>query len=465
MSTLGSILNIARGALHTHQVAVRVASQNISNAQTEGYSRQRVRLVDSAPDITPLGRLGTGVRIHDISRVRDTLLDVSFRREAGRSAGFETRQELLGRIEDVFGEPSDSGLAATLDNFYSAWSDLANHPSNDTARGLVVRRANEVAATFASFSTRLDELARTTRDQLDASVDEVNLLSEQLAGLNTMVVREEAGGQTASDLRDQRDRLLDRMAELGSLRVLDREHGQVAVMLDGAMIVDGDRWKPLKAAGEPPMVTVGSVTLPTGAEGSRLGELTATLHDRIPGVQGQLDELAAAIVAQTNGIHTAGNLPDGTPAGEFFDSSHTSARDMRVVVTAERVAVSELADAPDDNRIALAMAALRGRPADNEIALGYWQNGEAELLGGASAGSFYQGIVTRLASDKRMAEDSAVAYGALTSQLEMRRLSVSGVSTDEELIRVMEHQKAYTAAARLVTAVDEMLQTILDMKR
>lgn len=465
MSTIGSILNIARGALQSHQLAVRVASHNISNAQTEGYSRQRVRMADAGPDVTPVGRLGTGVRIHDISRVRDSLLDVSFRREAGRSAGFEARQEVLSRIEDVLGEPSDTGLAAALDAFHSAWADLANRPSSDTARELVVRRADEVASTMAGFSQRLDELAHTSRARLTDSVEELNLLSDRIAGLNTVIVREEAGGQTASELRDQRDRLLDRMSELGSLRVIEREKGQVAVMIENVMVVDGGDWKALEARGEPPAVTAGSVTLSLAPEGSRMGELVAALHEHIPGVQAGLDELAAALVAQTNGIHRAGYTSDGAPAGDFFDPAFTTAREMRVLVTAQDVAVSESADAPDDNRIALAMAAMRGKPADNELALGYWTAGEEQLLGGRATGGFFQGIVTRLASGTRMAEDSAAVFQTLSSQLEMRRQSVSGVSTDEELIRVMEHQQAYTAAARLVTVVDEMLQTVLDMKR
>lgn len=465
MSTIGSILNIARSAIHAHQTAVRISSQNISNANTEGYSRQRVRLVDSDPDITPLGRLGTGVRIFDIARVRDTLLDVGYRREAGRAAGFEMRQDLLGRIEQILGEPSDIGLAATLDAFHAAWGDLANQPTNETARRMVVQRAEQVASTLQGFSTRLDELAQTTRARLTTSVGEINRLTAQIAKVNDLIAREEAGGLTASDLRDQRDRLVDSLSELASVRVIERGNGKIAVMVENAIVVDGGEYKALSADGEPPVVRSGSATLSLAREGSVLGELVGMLTESIPAMQQRLDALAEALVVQTNALHAAGFLRDGTAAGAFFDPANVSARNISVIVTEAGVAASDAAGEPNNNRIALAMAAMRHGADQNEIALGIWTPAEAAMLGGLSLADHYRGTVSELAVKTRHAEDSTLVFGALASQMEIRRQSVSGVSTDEELIRVMQHQQAYTAAARLVTVVDEMVQTVLDMKR
>ncbi|MEX0912422.1 MAG: flagellar hook-associated protein FlgK [Gemmatimonadota bacterium] len=463
MSSIGGILNIARSAIHAHQTAVRVSSQNISNAQTEGYSRQRVQFVDSTPDITPIGRLGTGVRIHDISRVRDTLLDISYRREAGRSASFDLRQDLLGRVEQVLGEPSETGLDSAMDAFFSSWSDVSNNPTDDTARLLVVQRGEQVAAKLQGFTARLDELVQNTRQRLTTSVQEINRLTEQVASINGLIVQEEAGGTTASDLRDQRDRLVDSLSSLASVRVVERENGKIAVMVENATVVDGAEWKELTATGEPPEVSLGSMTLRMAEEGSAIGELVAMLQDRIPAVQQRLDDLAEGLVIQTNALHNAGFLPDGTPGTDFFDPAATTARDIEVVATAATVAASDAAGEPDNNRIALAMAAMRSSPARNEIAQGIWTVAEADVLGGLSASEHYRATVADLAVETRVAKDSADVYETLSSQLELRRQSVSGVSTDEELIRVMQHQQAYTAAARLVTVVDEMVQTILDM--
>lgn len=465
MSSIGSIINIARSAIHAHQTAVRISSQNISNAQTEGYSRQRVAMVDSEPDITPLGRMGTGVRIYDISRVRDTLLDTSFRRESSKSASYETRHELLGRVEEILGEPSDSGLAANLDAFFSSWSDVANNTASDPARRLAVQRGTEVASTLRSFTNRLDEMVQATRSRVTTTVDEINRLTEQVAKVNELIVREEASGLTASDLRDQRDRLIDSVSQLASVRTTERENGAVALHIENVLIVDGSQAKRLSAVGEPPVIQVGSMTMSLASEGSVLGELVRMLDTRIPGVQARLDELAEGLVVQTNALHTAGFKRDGTAGGNFFDPTGTTARSIAVTATYTDIAASDSATQPDNNRIALAMAAMRNAPAENTIAQGIWTPAEAGILGDVSANEHYRVTIADLAVQTRLAEDSTTVFSTLSSQLQLRRQSVSGVSTDEELVRLMQHQQAYTAAARIITTVDEMIQTILDLKR
>lgn len=465
MSTVGAILNIARSAISAHQTAVRIASQNISNAQTEGYSRQSVRLVDTKPDITPLGRLGTGVKVQDIARVRDSMVDSAYRRESGRSASYSLRHGLLSQVEGILGEPSDTGLSASLDAFYSAWSDLSNQPASDTAKRVIVQRSESLAGMLNSFATRIDELVQSTRTRVSTTLEEINRITEQLGAVNDLIVREEAGGLTASDLRDQRDRLVDQLAQLGSIRTMDRDNGAVAVVFENALVVDGGMYKTLTATGDPPVIQSNGVNVTLASEGSVLGELVGALSTRIPAVVQRLDDLANALVVQTNALHNAGFLPDGTPGTDFFDPASTTARSINVVATSDTVVASDSATEPNNNRIALAMAGMRLPAAQNAIASGIWTAAEAALLGGLSAQEHYRTTVTDLAVDVRTSDDSMTVYNTLAEQLDIRRQSISGVSVDEELIRVMQHQQSYTAAARMVTVVDEMIMTILDLKR
>lgn len=465
MSSLGSILNIARSALSTHQTAVRIASQNVSNAQTEGYSRQVVRLTDTRPDITPIGRLGTGVRIEDISRVRDTTMDRNYRREAGREAGFSFRFDMLTEIEGIMGEPSDTGLSAALDAFYDSWSDLSNHPTGDTPRRVVIQRSETLASTLNSFAVRIDDIAQTTRSKVDTAVAEINRITGQIATTNELIVREEASGLTASDLRDQRDRLVDSLSKLASVRATERANGTVSVIVENSLVVEGATSKALTAAGEPPVVQANGTNLTFASEGSKLGEMVAALNTRIPEITARLDELAEGLVVQTNALHNAGFLPDGTAAGDFFDPAGVTARTINVVATSATVAAGSSATAPNDNQIALAISAMRRGAAENTIAQGIWTPAEAAMLGGISAQEHYRSTVTDLAVDTRIAEDSATVFSTLASQLDLRRQSVSGVSVDEELIRVMQHQQSYTAAAKLVNVVDEMMSTVIELKR
>jgi flagellar hook-associated protein 1 FlgK len=478
-SSISSILNVARSAIFANQTGVRITSQNIANAQTEGYSRRTIHFVESRPDITPGGRLGTGVSVQDVTRVRDELLDVTFRRETSKATGFGLREDVLGRVEQVFGEPSEEGLAATLDAFWASWSDLSSRPSNNTARRTVQQRGAQVAATLQSFDSRLDEVGQHTALRLKDAVKDVNGLAEQIARLNREIVTAEGGGHEAHDLQDQRDRLLDTLAGLGSVRVLDRGHGSIAVMVQNATIVDGPNFKKLavESTGAPPVLRVEADGNPLDFSegGSVMGEMVRTLNTDIPGARGRLNELATAIVSQVNALHNQGTRPGADPpvgAGDFFafnpgEAAATIRLHADIAGNHNLVATSTDAAKPTDNQVALAMAALQGRPADNLkaqeiLSAADWTTFKGSL-NGASLGEYYEDLVTEVALEVSSSGNGKQVFRTIADQADARRQSVSGVSTDEELIKLMNFQQAYTAATKLVTTVDEMLQAVLNM--
>src|SRR5688500_17378563 len=128
--SLTSILSVARTALNYQQAVIQTAGHNIANAETEGYSRQPVDAQASTPQYLPYGSIGTGVAIDDIRRARDELLDVSYRQESSGFGAATLREELLSQVEGILGEPSEDGLAAAMDEFWSSWSELANAPTS-----------------------------------------------------------------------------------------------------------------------------------------------------------------------------------------------------------------------------------------------------------------------------------------------------------------------------------------------
>src|SRR5690349_3916882 len=140
MSSLGSVLSIARGAMNAQQTIIQTAGHNIANVETPGFSRQRVELATTTPVRFEYGSVGTGVTITDISQARDVLLDSTYRAESGSASSSKLRQDLLGSVEEVLGEPSDTGLAAAMDAFWSSWSDLASQPTSAAARSVVQQR-------------------------------------------------------------------------------------------------------------------------------------------------------------------------------------------------------------------------------------------------------------------------------------------------------------------------------------
>ena len=464
MSGLFGILHVARSAVMAQQTAVRVASQNISNAETDGYTRQRAEMVTAPSIMTRVGQLGSGVRVDNVIRLRDPLLDANYRRDSGRASSTDLRFQLMDQVQEVLGEPSDIGLSRALDAFHGAWADLASQPTSTPLRGLVVQRGQQLATMMQSFSGRLDETTDYARSRLELAVSDVNRLAGQIARVNERILQAEtSSGQMASDLRDHRDLLVDELSTLGAVRVLDRGPTDYSVLIDGAMVVDGADHEALTLAGPPAEIRVGSRTL-RFEQASTMGDLLDVINTQIPGVQGRLDALAAGMVEQVNAIHSSGFTTGGATGVNFFDPAGTTARTIAVSAAAADVVTADAAGESTNNRIAMAMGALRGAPQDNTVAGSYaaW-TAVQNNLGGVSFGEHYAVTVVNLGTVVNGAENDSTVYATLASQAGIRRESLSGVSTDEELILVMQHQQAYSAAARMVTVVDEMMQTILQL--
>ena len=485
MSTFGSILSIARTAISAHQTAVQVVSQNIANAETEGYSRQRAELVPTTPQVFGYGSVGTGVQVQNVIRLRDTMLDANYRREAASAEGFGLRRDVLGQIEGIFGEPSDQALSGAMDAFWSSWSDLSNNPGSPAAQSVVRQRGVEVASTLNRFALRLGEIETNLRDRLATSVDEVNRLATQLAELNGQITTAEVGGTQAPDLRDARDRIADQLAKLGGARMMDQSNGTMSFLIGGVTIVDGVKARPIEIrAGSPLSLGLVGATDPLPASDGTLGAMTTLLNTDIPSVRAQLDGLARGIVNGVNFLHTSGWTAAGDALGganwntatpptgsgiNFFDPAGTSAATIsisaEVKADAGVIASGTTQNAPGDNSLALALAGLRNASGIATLAtsMGATFSTQVGLVPGTTFGDSFRNTITRIAGEVSSAGNSASVYETLAGQADNRRSSVNGVSVDEELTLLMRHQQAFQAASRLVTTADEMAQTLLQM--
>jgi flagellar hook-associated protein 1 FlgK len=484
MSTLGNILSNAGQALQAHQKATQVAGHNISNALTEGYSRQRAELATAHPLQTPYGTIGGGVRLADITRARDALLDITVRRENSAAEGHRLRHQMLGQIEASLLEFGDGGFATTLDAFWDAWGDLASHPGNDAARVMVQNRGEQVAGHLSRMAGEIEELEQIALSRLLDGVSNLNRLANNVADLNRQIIAAEAGGGTAADLRDSRDRALDEMAKLTPIQVVERQNGGIGVMVGGISLVDDAVTRVLSVD-----LTPGSFTVVRTDNGTRLqesdgqlGALADLLNRELPGLRGQLDDLARGIAQSVNELHRQGvargiDPVSGLPSTglDFFhvegdDLANVHARNLRlsdaIAADPSFIAIGRGNVLPDgsieylagNTEIALAIGRLRDTPLGDPL-----PSGEANVLGNKTIAGYYQGIVTGLGARAASAKAATTAHETLARQAEIRRESVSGVSTDEEMIKLIQSQTAYQAAARVITTVDEMLQTILNL--
>jgi len=456
---IGSILSIAAGAMTAHQKAAQVTSHNIANAATEGYSRQRPLLVTAPSLHTAYGSLGGGVFLADVSRLHDAFADAAFRRNTASASESRARHDVLERIEQLYGEPSDTGLAAVLDAFWSAWSDLATMPDGVAERSAVRYRGEALALHLNRLAGELVDLRLDTEQRLSDAVAQINELARQIADLNRDILAAEAAGGTASDLRDARGRALDELAELVDIQVIEHERGDISVIVDNATVVDG----PLSGALEVRTVGADVVLAVAGGvttvprPGGRIGALVGVLNEDIPSQMAQLDALAAALVEEINALHRAGTNPAGATGVDFFDPAGVTASSIRLSAAVDADSRQIAAGSPDGsgnyqagaNDIALQIAALRDKPLS---ALG------------VSANAHYDRMVVDLGA--RIASSAAAADAAdtLAASASVRRESIRGVSLEEELVMLMRHQSAYTAAARVVSVADEMIQAVLSLR-
>ena len=452
--SLASLLSIARSALVTHQQALDTTSHNIANVNTPGYSRQRLGLTADEPLRTPWGGVGRGVTGEGIFGARDNFLDASFRRETGVQGHATTLGEMLGRVEEVFGEPSATGISASLDAFYDAFSDLSNDPSSVPARTLVQQTARALARRFHEADTQLVQLEGEVAQRLQAQVGEINSITTQLGELNRRIVADGGPLHSAPDLEDQRSILIDKLATMGGVRVLDRNDGSVGVLLGDTLLVDGAHAQTLEVRSIPAggfgVAVAGNIsTLNPG--GGSLGALTELSTTKIPAVKSDLDRLVAAFVGQVNATHQTGFTTANVTGTNFFDPAGVTARTIALdaAIDANPAAIAAGATInPGDGAIALSIAGLR-----------------TATLGplGTSANEFYIGLVSGVAGQVQDATREGDAAAVLVGNAEARRASVSGVSLDEEMLTLITQQQAYTAATRIVQIADEMMDDLLNM--
>ncbi|MEZ4424741.1 MAG: flagellar hook-associated protein FlgK [Gemmatimonadota bacterium] len=456
--TISGLLSVARSGLLASQRSVEVASNNIANANTPGYSRQRADLVTGQPVQLATIQLGTGVRVLDVDRVRDGLLDIAYRDATSVGSGHGQRLFVLEGIEAALAEPGTNGLGASLDRFWSSWNDLANDPTSTAARLAVRVAGQDVSSTFQRLSGSIDEARGSATLRLNGMVDELNQLTAQIGDLNTRILAAESSGGTAAVLRDSLDNAIDRIATISGVQVVQRSDGTAAVHLNGSALVDGGVARALSVTSGPPLglALPGGTPVTPPASGA-LGSLLHAVNVELPGLQADLDAMAAAVVSAVNTVHQTGTNPNGNTGVDFFDPAGVTARTIGLSAAVLGDVQEIAAGTPDgtglyqagQNDVALALAAVRDQA----------QAG----LGGISVTEAYGNYVSDIGARVASTRTGQAAQESLQLQADIRRSEVSGVSLDEEMVDLVRFQAAYQASARMVTVADEMIGTLLQM--
>ena len=471
MIGLFGTLDLAQRALQTQRQGVEVTGHNLANANRAGYTRQRLTVQAGSSLSTLVGQFGTGVEAVTVQQIRDGLVDRQMQDEISVRSSLETQQTALQWAQANLGQQIDStsnstagastsgnaGLADRLTNLFNSFQSLATQPTSLEARQGVLLQAQDLAGRFNQIDQQLSKLSGSLSESMKSDVTSANQLLTDISRLNDEIKQTELGSKVvANDLRDARQEKLEELSKL--IKVDASESGGVLTvslngtsLVAGKQVVDtleaydagGGQWKIRTQTGAQPLD-------PTG--GSMHGYLTAR-DGVVAQLRADVNTLASQLITQVNTLHSAGYGLAGSTGAAFFTG--TNAADIQVssqlVNQPALLQVSASAGASGDNTVALNLARLADQPqaALSNQTLSQFLGQSVAALGGSL--SSINGQLT----DQKMVE----------SWLQQQRDAVSGVSLDEEMTNLTKYQKAFEASARLVTTVDEMLDTVLNMKR
>ena len=466
MSTFGS-LSTALSALYAQQRGLDVTGQNIANANTEGYSRQRVDLKSvGAPTVPAIWATyegaGGGVTVSDVQRLRDMFLESRAHSEHGRLSYLQTMSTTLANVEQTLGEPGETGLAAQLGEFWGYWHDVANNPGDLAARGQLLQQAGTITTTFHNVSTALAAQWNSQREQLGTIADEVTATAARVAELNAAIARATQAGTPANELADQRDLLATRLAELVGSTTKASTDGQVDVYVGGTALVRGATSNGLAVKGPGDFASRGTPPTPVTLEwtnGSyaaavqlgKAGALLESVNATIPGYLTDLDAVAAELATTVNAAHTAGWDLDGLPGAAFFSPTPATAATIQVALSQPR---SVAASGVDPASTTPPGPNLDG---SNAAALGELPNATT-----SSADSTYRQLIVKLGVAAQTTNQRVDIQASTTTNLDSAREAQAGVSLDEEMVNMMSFQHAYAAAARVMTTIDETLDVLIN---
>jgi flagellar hook-associated protein 1 FlgK len=464
-------LSIGLSALYAQRRGLEVTGHNIANANTEGYSRQRVRLEGNAGPIQPALHskwegAGNGVTIRDVQRMHDVFLDARAVQEHGAQASLRQTQAMLGRIELSFAEPSDSALQAQMADLWAGFDDVANHPDDLAARSQLIERASTLATSLNRTGGQLATQWSNNREQLGALVQEVNATAARVAELNDSIARAINAGITPNDLADQRDLLVMELGKMAGVTTKPGDTGAVNVFLGGTALVRGDRAEPLavtpaEASFEDAPATKTALAwakdgYPVAGTGGQAGGMLNSLNDVLPRYRDALDGVAANLVNVVNGQHTQGYDETGERGGPFFAPGGTSAASIRVAFTdPKKIAASST---PPET--------VTG--ADGKVTTRPTRDGEnarflAEMSTRANGpDETYRKMIVGLGVEAQTINRRVDIQAEITGQVDAARDAESGVNLDEEMTNMLAYQRAYEGSARFITAIDQMLDTLIN---
>lgn len=489
MIPIFSSLNMMQRALQVTQSAIQTTGHNISNANTDGFSRQRVNLTTWLPypgtginAARGAGQIGTGVNDEAVVRIRDQFVDLQVRDNSNQNGYWSALSDAYSQMEDIMNEPTDSGLSTSLDGFWQSLQDLASNSGTSGTGTVVLQKGAAVADTLNYLAVSLGKVQDNLNQQITENVGLVNNYSEQINSLNQQINKQEANGFLANDLYDERDLLTDKLAQLVNIKVSKvKSDGNPSPLAEGRSTIEltdasGKSLGTLVNGGTLTHATLNAsienadsshpkvaVTLDgEGVDGffGKLQGLTHAYTKDYPSVLQSLDNMASKLAGAFNAVYeqTAGY---DSEKGTFFlgtnDGTEAEAFTAKTIHVNENLSGTDITAAnknqpSGDNSGAQALADVI---ATNTYTID--SGGQTVTLK-----NYLQSLVGQIGVNAQSANQFTSNTQTMLDAAQNRRSSISGVSLDEELTNMIQFQHSYGAAAKVVTTLDTLLDTLIN---
>lgn len=449
---LTKIFDISSRSLAVYRRALEVTSHNIVNSANENYSRQRIMLETETSNLTAGIVWGNGVKIADVQRMRDKLVDAHIISTNQKFSDSSRQGELIRQVEDLFSEPSDLGISNLMTTFFNSFNELAVSPNSLPLRTNILNAANNISAKVTSINHSITSLKGDIKQEFQQKVNEVNSLLKQIHQINYEQFSNAYNGVPVNDLLDQRDALVDQLSKLVNITVVYDNTNSAVISIGGALAVDRMHSADFIAEENNGKLNlrVKDGSYPIVLTGGELNALSNVYSKKIPAYQEKLDSVINKLVEAVNAEHIQGyTISDPQETGlNFFEG----------YVNGELILNSEIVN--DPNKIAIS---LDGTEGNGEIALRIAQLTDAKLLNGNTLQESYSALINDIGNDGMLQNNYTDANQIVLDELDQLKASQSGVSVDEEMTNVLKFQRTYEASAKLITIADDMLRTILEM--
>ena len=460
MSTLFGTMSIATGALGAEQGALDATTNNVANVNTPGYSRLQPVLVESDPVVMGPITYGTGVSLEKLQSLRDPILQIRIQEETQQQGQLNAFVTAMQQAQVQF-TTSSGDIGTLMSNFFSSLSQLSTDPTSLALRQGVLTAAGNMATAFNNTANNLDQQRSGLDLQVSQDVNQVNVLTSQIAALNNQISQMQGVNQDASALVDQRDVLIGQLSSLIDVSTIQSDNGLTLTTSNGTALVVGGQSFALStqtnASGMQDIYSQGTDITSKIASGELAG-LLQVRDQTIPGLLSNLDTLAAGLANNLNAANGQGytlvQQADGTlqAGGNLFvapPASGQGAASTMAVATSDPSLIAASSDntAPASNGNVATLSAVQNQA----------------VAGGQTPTDYYSNIVFGVGNDVSNGSAELNSSQLILNQLQDQRGSISGVSLDEEASNMVQYQRAFDAAAQVVTTINDMLYTVINM--